>query len=92
MNGNAAKPTHEMRCSCRKDMQITGVKEVLSFDESCVILLSDCGEMSVEGSEMRITVLDTERGEVSLCGQVDAIYYRDTEMRERRSLFGRRSR
>ena len=66
MNGQSEKQIHEIRLGMRKDMSVTGVKEVLSFDESCVVLKSACGEMTVEGSDLRVGILDTRFTLISL--------------------------
>ena len=86
MNGQKEKQTHELCVGMRRQMSVTGVSEVLSFDERCVVLRSTCGEMTVEGSELRIGVLDTERGLVSLCGRIDTVYYSDERDGEKRGL------
>ena len=86
MNGPSEKQIHEIRLGMRKDMSVTGVKEVLSFDESCVVLKSACGEMTVEGSDLRVGILDTDRGIVSLCGKIDTVYYSDERGAEKRGL------
>ena len=86
MNGQSEKQTHEIRVGMRRLMSVTGVSEVVSFDDSCVILRSTCGEMTVEGSELRIGVLDTERGLVTLSGKIDTVYYTDEHGTEKRGL------
>ncbi len=86
MNGQNERQSHEIRVGMRKEMNVTGVKEVLSFDESCVVLKSACGEMTVEGSDLRVGTLDTDRGVVSLCGRIDTIYYTDEHPTEKRGL------
>ena len=73
----------------RKEMSIEGVRDVESFDESCVILHTTGGEMTVEGSGLRIGVLDTERGIVTLSGSVDGVFYASEHTDEKRGLFGR---
>ena len=86
MNGQNERQPHEIRVGMRKDMNVTGVKEVISFDEECVVLRSGCGEMTVEGSGLHVGVLDTDRGVVTLSGKIDAIYYTDERPNERRGL------
>lgn len=81
--------THTVSFTDRQDMKISGVREVESFDADSVVLITSCGEMTVEGRALQITVLDTDRGEVVLCGTVDGLYYTEREEKERRGLFGR---
>ena len=90
MNGQNERLSHEIRVGQRKEMNVTGVKEVVSFDDGCVVLKSTCGEMTVEGSELRVVTLDTDRGVVSMHGRIDTIYYteeRETEKRGCGRLF-----
>ena len=68
---------HTLSVTARKSATLTGVKEVQSFDEHCVVLKTDCGEMSVEGEELRVGTLDVERGIVALTGRICALYYSD---------------
>ena len=81
---------HKLNLNERRQLTMTGVTEVISFDETAVNLLTDCGEMTVEGEGLRIGVLDTERGLVTLEGNaVDGIWYPRAEVGERKGLFGR---
>lgn len=89
MNGQTEKQVHEFHLGMRKDMSVTGVREVLSFDESCVVLRSACGEMTVEGSDLRVGSLDTDRGMVTLSGKIDTVYYTDDRSEEKRGVFGK---
>ena len=74
----------------RSKMSITGVTEVVSFDEATVELRTACGDLCVEGEGLHIGVLDTERGIVTLAGKsIDGIYYPHAESGERRGLLGR---
>lgn len=86
MNGQVERQNHEIRMGMRREMNITGVKEVLSFDERSVVLETACGEMTVEGSELRVGTLDTERGVVILAGRIDTVYYSEERQTERRGL------
>lgn len=92
MNSEKAKPAFQAHDCILKDrghIEITGVLEVLSFDENGVILVTPFGELSIEGSEMRVGTLDTERGVVAVDGRISALYYSDNTPKRRRGLFGR---
>ena len=75
--GMAEEKKHTLTLSARARASLTGVCEVQSFDERCVILKTDCGEMTVEGEELRVGTLDTEHGLVELTGRICALYYND---------------
>ena len=89
MNGQTERQAHEFCVRMRKEMSIFGVKEVESFDENCVILQTQGGEMTVEGSGLRIGTLDLERGAVALSGKIDAVYY-SNDQKEQKSGFWRK--
>ena len=73
----------------RKHLEVNGVTEVIRFDELTVVLQTVCGEMTVDGKNLKISVLDTDKGIVSLDGQVDSIYYSEETKEVKRRLFGR---
>ena len=63
----------------RSFLALTGIDEVLSFDESMVTLDSGGTVLAVSGSGLSIVKLSLESGEVSLSGQIDAIVYTDEQ-------------
>lgn len=89
MNIQSEKETHEIRVGMRKEMSITGVKEVISFDETSVSLKSLCGEMTVEGNDLKVGVLDTDKGVVTLEGRIDTIYYSSDTTEEKHGFFSK---
>ena len=70
-------------------MTVNGVSEVISFDEQYIQLVTVGGEMYIEGSDMRIDVLDVDKGIVSFNGKIDAIYYSNDGKKERKGFFGK---
>ena len=66
---------HEINLRQRKEMTVNGVVEVISFDEENVQLITDCGEMYIEGEELRVDTLDKDRKIIVLNGRIDAVYY-----------------
>ena len=89
MNGQTEKQQHGFQVRLRKEMSISGVRDVESFDEGAVVLHTTGGDMTVEGKELRIGVLDTERGVVTLSGRIDGVFYSTEEREEKRGLFGK---
>lgn len=83
------KNLHEFRVTNRKQMSIDGVKDVIGFDETEVELLTVGGDMTVEGSDLRVKVLDVERGVVTLEGKIDGIFYTEATRGEKRSFWAR---
>ena len=92
---NESRPTavqtaQDITVKNRTKMSISGVTEVISFDETAVDLKTVCGELCVEGEGLHIGVLDTERGIVTLeAKSVDGIYYPRADTGERKGIWGR---
>lgn len=74
---------HSVKSAARTKTEISGVEEVESFDEGCVVLHTLCGEMTIEGEELRVGTLDMERGVVVVDGKINGIYYSDGEPKKR---------
>ena len=79
---------HEINLRLRKEMTISGVIEVISFDEENVQLITECGEMYVEGEELSVEALDKDRKVIVLNGKIDAVYYSADITKEKHSFFG----
>lgn len=84
----ANQPAHAFSLNERAQMQISGVSEVISFDEESVALRTSCGGMTIEGSGLHITTLNIDRGEVVIDGTVNGVYYFG-DGSEKHGFFGR---
>ena len=71
------KRKHDVTLRSRKNMSIDGVEDVVSFDDSQAVFVTSCGEMTVEGTTLHISVLDLESGKVELDGNIEGIFYSD---------------
>ena len=83
------KSEHEIHIGKRNFMSISGVDEVLSFDENSVTLVSVEGELVVEGENIKIGALDTDRGVVTLSGKIDGFFYVSDDKNQKRGFFSR---
>ena len=81
--------THDCYIHSRAHIDVSGVCEVISFDESTVTLITNCGEMTLEGQDLHIGTLDTSQGIVSVDGKISALYYMDSSPKKRGGLFRR---
>ena len=90
MEQGTDKKRHRLSLDRRARLEIEGVVEVESFDDVGVLLLTDCGELNIEGKELKIGVLDTDKGILSIDGSVDAVYYSEERQKRGRSLFLKR--
>ena len=73
----------------RETLDISGVDEVINFDEAQVHLKSVDGEMMIEGEGIKIDTLDTDRGVVRINGRINAIYYASDPEKSKKGFLGR---
>jgi len=69
---------HGISISERKNIMITGVKKIESFDNQEFIMETTLGYLVIKGEELEIIKLDTYQGNVSIKGRVDALTYLDS--------------
>jgi len=80
---------HLVTLKNRRSLTMNGVLEVISFDESSVIMKTVCGELVIEGDELHISELDTSNGVVAVDGCVESLTYYESKTNEKKSRFGR---
>jgi sporulation protein YabP len=72
---------HTLTLSQRRDLRLTGVQKVDSFDDKAVVLLTVLGTLVVRGEGLHIRHLDLERGELMLDGAVRELSYQEGGLR-----------
>lgn len=85
---NSQTPTHGLVLTDRRVLKITAVTEVISFDETNVSMSLGDAVLNVSGTDLSVSSLSLENGEVTLCGNIDAIVYLD-DLKPRRKGLGR---
>ena len=68
---------HKLLLQGRKLAELTGVKEVVSFDAKEVVLNTTMGALIVRGNDLFVKRLTVEQGEVDLECQFDSFVYTD---------------
>ncbi len=88
---DSGRGEHVFSSKCRDGIAISGVSDVVSFDERGVVMETDCGSLAVEGEGLHVTVLDLSSGRVNIEGRINGVYYFDNSPRPKRGLFGRKN-
>lgn len=70
---------HELRLENRARLNVTGVREVESFDESAVVLHTAKGVLVIRGQSLHLQTLSIDGGQVAVDGTVDALVYEETQ-------------
>lgn len=81
---------HKLNLNERQQLTMTGVAEVVSFDEHTVILQTSLGLLIVQGEGLQLKTLSLEGGQVAVDGHITALTYEEPRQTGswRRRLFG----
>ena len=82
---------HSFSSRMRNGMYIDGVSDVISFDEAGIVLSTECGVLSIDGSELHIVTLNVDEGNVAITGTVNGIIYPESGGNRSGGIFRRRA-
>ena len=71
----------------REKLSISGVLDVLSFDDQIVILETELGLLTVKGENLRINKLSLDTGEVIIDGEIYNLGYSEKDSAQKSSGF-----
>ena len=87
MGENQLQLPHKLTLNERSSLSMTGVTEVVSFDDSTVILHTALGTLIVQGRDLQLKTLSPDGGQVAVDGTVAAMIYE--EPRPEKSWLGK---
>ena len=70
---------HKIVLNNRNQGNLTGILDVISFDENSIVLDTDMGLLTIKGKELHVSRLTVEKGELEVDGQVDSLIYSSNE-------------
>lgn len=73
---------HSITLNERKNLIITGVKKIDSFDDEEFLLETNMGYIVIKGEELEIIKLDTFQGNVSIKGRVNSFSYMESSTKK----------
>lgn len=68
---------HGLTLQQRQKLSVTGVTEVISFDEETVVLQTHLGLLVVQGTGLQLKTLSVDGGQVAVDGQVASLVYQE---------------
>ena len=86
--GKLRPRAHSIHIDNRMRTSITGVMDVVSFNEQDVVLLTEAGPLNIAGSNLHLNKLNLEDGQICIEGELLALDYEPPE-NEKRGLFGK---
>jgi len=82
------KLPHKLQLTGREQLTMTGVTEVVSFEENAVVLRTSLGTLIVQGRDLKLKTLSLDGGQVAVDGQVSALIYEEPQLTGWRRLLG----
>lgn len=78
---------HKLQLNERKSLTMSGVTEVVSFDEATVVLQTSLGLLVVQGHQLQLRNLSLDGGQVAVEGSISALSYEEPRQSGWRRLF-----
>lgn len=91
MGEDRVQMPHKLTLNERRQLSMSGVSEVVSFDESAVVLRTQLGILTIHGKDLQLKNLSLEGGQVAVDGTVSALIYEEPRQQSGnwlRRLFG----
>ena len=66
---------HSLQVDRREQVLVTGLIDVISFDEESVIGETEMGVVIIKGNNLHVNKINLESGELSVTGEIDGIAY-----------------
>lgn len=79
MAQEALQLPHKLTLNERKALTMSGVTEVVSFDETEVVLRTSLGTLYVQGSGLQLKTLSMDGGQVAVDGAVQSLVYEENK-------------
>jgi len=79
INNNAeekrGRKPHNVVISNRRQMTVSGVIRVDNFNENIIVVITEAGQMTVEGVNLHISKLSLETGDMNIDGDITGLLY-----------------
>lgn len=83
------KANHNIIMENRGKLTLSGVTDVDSFDERCISLYTQLGELVIRGRDLHINAMSVETGDMTIDGDIWALNYGDRDKRGSSSFLGK---
>ena len=82
---------HRLIIDDRESVSLTGITDVISFDEEQVVCDTLLGVVIIKGGDLHVSNLNVDSGELDIHGEINAITYEGNVTRgsKQSSFFGR---
>lgn len=78
---------HNIIIEERKKVNLSGVKEVVSFEDETIVLITTKGRLILKGENLHIIQFDTKTGDLIAEGKINALAFQSND--EKNGLFSK---
>ena len=68
---------HKLQLNERRHLTMNGVTEVVSFEDTAVVMQTSLGTLVVQGQGLQLKTLSLEGGQVAVDGTITALIYQE---------------
>ena len=80
---------HTLYIDNRNKLTLTGVTDVGSFNEDSLRIETNLGEINISGTDLQVSKLSLESGEVTVEGKINSVVYSETVRKGGAGFFSR---
>lgn len=73
----------------REKLNVSGVNDVLSFDDQVVIMETELGLLTIKGENLKINKLNIDTTEVIVEGKINNLTYSEQQAKSEGGIFGK---
>ena len=73
----------------REKLNVSGVNDVLSFDDQVVIMETELGLLTVKGENLKINKLNIDTTEIIVEGTINNLTYSEHQVKSEGGIFGK---
>ena len=73
----------------REKLNVSGVNDVLSFDDQVVIMETELGLLTIKGENLKINKLNIDTSEVIVEGRIDNLAYSEHQTKSEGGILGK---
>lgn len=82
-----AQLPHKLSLNERRNLTMNGVTEVVSFEDTAVVLQTALGTLIVHGEQLKLKTLSLDGGQVAVDGTISALIYEEPRQSSWRRFF-----
>lgn len=78
---------HDVIIKSRNRLEMTGISDVISYDENEILVVTDEISISIEGENLKIEKFDSEKEDLIVNGLINGIFYINKDLKKKKLFF-----